>query len=244
MPEEQSELPLNHVECDVTITRAIQQLADRGDSTAATVIGLCLAEGWGIHKDEQLATKYLSAAAKKSPVAMYLLARRLLPSAGTASEAHRLAQTAAEAGVAEAATLLGDAYKLGLGVQALEDESIKWYFRGGELGDGAAFANLAMRYVDDKGHISNTEEAKAWFERAHILGYRASTAYLAKILLEYTDPPDIERGLQLLHEGAGSNDFGSLLKLSRVYRDGLFGISPDTEKADRYHKMAKEAMSR
>ena len=217
-------------------------MADRGDPIAATIMGVCFAEGWGASSDEKVAREYLAAAAEVNPVARYLLARLLFKSPETAVEAHLLARIALDAGTPEAATLLGDAHKLGLGVEASETESSKLYQKGGELGDGAGFAKLGLRYVDDRGQIANFLEARHWFEKAYAAGYLGITAYLADILIDHVDPPDVRRGLQLLHHAAERKDFGSLMKLSRVYRDGLFGIPPDKAKAREYSRLAKEAM--
>jgi TPR repeat protein len=99
-----------------------------------------------------------------------------------------------------------------------------------------------MNYVDDKGGISDPREARLWFEKALASGYRGATAHLAKILIEHTSPPEASRALELLRAGADDNDFGSLMKLSRIYGDGLLGVSPDQEKAGAYLRLAKDAM--
>src|ERR1700730_5197514 len=106
-----------------------------------------------------------------SPEERYLLARRLLGAPGTAEQAFELALLGAEAGHAKSATLVGDAYRWGLGTEPNEEESLKGYERSGELGDGAGYAGLGARHVDSMGKISDPMTAKVWFEKAIALGY-------------------------------------------------------------------------
>jgi TPR repeat protein len=218
---------------------SIKRLADGGDAGACMVLGLCLYEGWGTKTDEQLGKQYLVHASRLLPMAKYILARLLLVKPDSAQEGMHLALQLAGSGFAPAATLLGDAYKLGLGVAKDDDESFKWYLKGGDMGDGAGYAQIGLRYIDDKGHISAPTEAKPWFEKAVHLNYLSVTTYLAKILMECTEPPNIESGMQLLQTAANQNDFGSLMKLGRIYSDGLFGVIRDETLAAKYRRMAE-----
>lgn len=173
-----------------------------------------------------------------SPAEQYALARRLVGTEETAKKGFAHAMKAAEAGHAEAATLLGDFYQHGLGTPPDEQESLKWYRRGAELGDGAGYAALGQRYVDDMGNVSDPILAKAWFEKAIELGYQPAASFLAKILMDESDPPDMDRGMQILLRAADAHDFGACLRLSSIYRHGRYGIAPNADKAEYYGKLS------
>src|SRR5580700_133513 len=74
--------------------------------------------------------------------------------------AHRLLLRFAEEGDAEAQTMIGSIYQLGLGgFQVNEDEAAKWYLLAAEKGDGLASNNLGTMAL----LRGNREEAIRYF---------------------------------------------------------------------------------
>lgn len=91
--------------------------------------------------------------------------------------AHRLLIEFAEQGDAEAQTMIGSMYQLGLGgLQINEDEASKWYQLASEKGNGVASNNLGTIVL----MRGNREEAIRYFEKARKQGFRhaPSTAYV------------------------------------------------------------------
>jgi TPR repeat protein len=224
--------------------RKLRRHADRGDRIAALVCAILTEQGCGMSQDSVAAEHFYKQAASEIPLAQFLLAERLLKRKDTAVEGFKYAERAAKAGIPEAAILLGHAYKLGLGTEADEEKAQNWYLIGAELGDPEGFFQLGSRYADEKDNFTSAHEAKAWFERAVDSGHVASKSFLARILLEHTTPPDIDRAMALLKEGADQKDFGALMRLSTIYRYGLHGFTQSTELADKYFALAQPQIGR
>ncbi|MGD0288334.1 MAG: sel1 repeat family protein [Candidatus Binataceae bacterium] len=82
--------------------------------------------------------------------------------------AHRLLLRFAEEGDAEAQTMIGSIYQLGLGgFRVNEDEAAKWYLLASEKGNGLASNNLGtMAFLR-----GNREEAIRYFQTARNQGF-------------------------------------------------------------------------
>lgn len=81
--------------------------------------------------------------------------------------AHRLLLKFAEDGDAEAQTMIGSMYQLGLGLQINEVEAAKWYLRASEKGYGLASNNLGTMAL----LRGDREEAMRYYRTAREQGF-------------------------------------------------------------------------
>ena len=91
--------------------------------------------------------------------------------------AHRLLLMFAVEGDAEAQTMIGSIYQLGLGgFQANENEASKWYLLASEKGNGLASNNLGTMAL----LRGNREEARRYFQTSRNQGFLHTPLVLAK----------------------------------------------------------------
>jgi hypothetical protein len=82
--------------------------------------------------------------------------------------AHRLLLGIAQGGDAEAQTMIGSMYQLGLGgLQVNEDEATKWYLRAYEKGNGLASNNLGTMAL----LRGNRTDAIRYYQKARNQGF-------------------------------------------------------------------------
>lgn len=218
----------------------ITRIAKRGDPIASLICGLAAENGWSCEKNASVAEEWYQKAANDLPLARYLLAKLIARHTDRASEAVDLAKEAAEAGIAEAASFLGAYYEYGIEADRDEEKANEWMERALSLGDTGALADKGHRLVDINGKISEPEQALAYFLSAAEAGHLPAKSVIARIYLEYTDPPKKERAFNLLHDAAEQGDWGALRELSRIHRYGLFGEAKNPTLAEKYSTAADQ----
>ena len=93
------------------------------------------------------------------------------------AEALRLTQIAAEDGMHDAVLAMGWHYLNGVGIEADEDEAIRWYRRSARQGEPRAMFSLGYIAYFRKDY----SEALAWFERALSENHHRSGYWIGKI---------------------------------------------------------------
>jgi uncharacterized protein len=90
-----------------------------------------------------------------------------VPSAGDISQL----KSRAEAGDANAQTLLGKAYRDGKGAPHNDELAAKWFLKAADQGDAAAQNSLGVLYQMGEGVPRDREEAVRWYRKAAKQGY-------------------------------------------------------------------------
>ncbi len=145
-------------------------LADAGEASAQTNLGLMYSQGKGVPQDyKQALDWYNKAAMQNYPDAEYNLALLYRDGKGMApnpEEAIRWFQYAAESGHLRAAVLLGDIYRKGAGVPANPREAAKWFEFAAEKGQPQAQVELGEMLAEGEGVAMDRIRAYLWFSAA------------------------------------------------------------------------------
>ena len=80
--------------------------------------------------------------------------------------AHKIWESSAKAGDADAQRRLAQIYEMGIGGDPDYKSAAEWYRKSAEQGNHAAAMALAALYESGQGVPKNLEEAKRWYERA------------------------------------------------------------------------------
>ena len=142
-----------------------RRLAESGDPSAQTNVGLLYSQGKGVTQDPAEAFKWYRMAAMQNHIdAQYNLAVLYRDGKGVEpnmEEAIRWFQRAAEKGHLRAQLRLGDIYYKGEGVAANAREAIKWYEAAADHGEPEA--QLALGDIYWKGDGVPIERVRAYF---------------------------------------------------------------------------------
>ena len=145
-------------------------LAEAGDASAQTNVGLMYSQGKGVPQDYQQAFDwYKKAAMQNYPDAEYNLALVFRDGKGmppNPEEAIRWFQHAAESGHLRAAVRLGEMYRKGAGVPANPREAVKWFELAAEKGEPAAQVELGEILAQGEGVAMDRIKAYFWFSAA------------------------------------------------------------------------------
>ena len=137
----------------------------------------------------------------------------------------------AEAGNNYAATLLGDCYAKGWGVEKDDALAFEWYKRAAEAGDPVGMIALANCYFSGTGAEENREEAFKWNMRAANMG---SAEGMLNVALDYEGGhgvgKDAHAAFKWYHKSAGKDYDLGMFNLSRCYRYGI-GTPVDLERS-------------
>ena len=137
----------------------------------------------------------------------------------------------AEAGNAYAATLLGDCYGKGWGVQRDDAQAVAWYRKGAEAGDTMGMVALANCYLFGTGVAVDEEQSFQWNMRAAEAG---SPEGMLNVALDYEGGhgvPQTPEAAFMWYSRAATLDYDlAMYNLARCYRTG-YGTQPSPEKA-------------
>lgn len=113
--------------------------------------------------------RYLTMAAEQGhPQACLLLAKQKLEK--QPKEAVELLRNAADCGLWEAASLLGECYSQGRGVEQSAQEAERRFMQAAKLGGGEQMLNLAVRYALGDGVEPSQGKALSWVRKAQDSG--------------------------------------------------------------------------
>lgn len=137
----------------------------------------------------------------------------------------------AEAGNAYAATLLGDCYGKGWGVQRDDAKAVAWYRKGAEAGDTMGMVALANCYLFGTGVGVDEAQSFQWNMRAAKAG---SPEGMLNVALDYEGGhgvPQTPEAAFMWYSRAATLDYDlAMYNLARCYRTG-YGTQPSPERA-------------
>lgn len=166
--------------------KLLQGLAEKGDPTAALLLGDIASAGEGTSDEIREAARWYRLAADKGLsaaqsklAASYAAGRGVPQSDATAVEWYR---RAAQQGDAQAAMSLGYLYRYSEELGRNGAESARWYRQAAENGHATAQVVLGDAYAKGEGVTRNPNEAAAWYRRAADQGdaqgqYEMAVAY-------------------------------------------------------------------
>lgn len=230
--------------------RYLRDRRDANDPTAALLLACLISADAITAESDNEKLDALRIAAKQNSLAGYAYAREKLIQQGSRaldppSSLLQLLKGASSDGIAMASTLLGLLFDSGLVGKPDRDMARRFYELGGNQGDAKAWGLLGiMLFVDDRGEISQPDEAEQYFQKAVLGGDWSVASHLAKLHLQSKMPKRVQTGLALLHQGADHEDFGCLLRLALVYSHGEFGVQSDLKAAQALRDRALAAQSR
>lgn len=102
--------------------------------------------------------------------------------AGNWTEGMVWCRQAAEAGHPGAQFNLGQAYRLGRGVETNDVEARKWYLKAAEAGVTQAEINLGLMYANGMGGPRDVRAALQWLDRAAAAGEERARAIRQQIV--------------------------------------------------------------
>ncbi|TXH68299.1 MAG: sel1 repeat family protein [Thiothrix sp.] len=165
--------------------KKLQPLAEQGNSSAQTTLGILYLQGQGVTQSNAEALKWLQLAVKQGNALaqanlgnMYLEGRGVEPSA---QQALSLFQQAAAQGSALGQYNLGVLnYQGSSNLAQSYTEAAKWFHLAAEQGLALAQYNLGVMYEAGEGVEQSITEAKTWYERAAKQGQAEAIQRLAE----------------------------------------------------------------
>jgi len=238
-------------------------LAEGGDTFAQTNIGYMLSQGLGVEKNEKDAIKwYEKAALKGDPNAQYNIGSMCETGRGIKQDYKKAMGwylKSAEQGNEFAQANLGSLYYNGYGVEIDYKEAVKWYTKSAEQGYSLAQNLLGVMYVNGLGVKKDLDKGYQWIlkaaqqglevaqEHAYAICYQAAEndnvgamhnlAYMC--LNGWAEKQDPNKCIKLLEMAANKGFARSASALASIYKEGLYNISPDQEKASYWSKKAR-----
>ena len=220
----------------------LQPLAERGNSTALTVMADMLLTGnSAIAKDEAKAIQYYFQAVEQGNIrAMYHLGRCYYFGNGIATnydKAFNLFSYIANHGCDEMWLELGDCYLNGNGVGLDIDEAIKCYERGVERTEcNFCRMRLGTIYSDPNGGYFNRKLAEDYLTPLiDVENYRAEAEF--KLGLLCNNSGDIQGAVRWYMLASEENHTTAMYNLGVIFFNGDLGAQ-DLDKAERYFNMA------
>lgn len=133
------------------------------------------------------------------------------------AQGEALLHKAANAGHVRAMTRLGTLLDREERSDEDKQESVEWYQRAAELGDGSGMIYMGFAYREGRGVSVDEKKAVEWFIRAHEAGAR-NAAELAGRLLSYRAENHLEAVKWLRIAAESGNDL-SYASLAEIYED-------------------------
>ena len=141
-------------------------LAEGGNPSAQTNIGVMYYQGRGVKQDYKEAIRWYSmAAANGYPDAEYNLGLAFAEGKGVEAsneQALKWYKASAEGGYLTAQVLLGNVYSHGQGVPKDEKEAVRWYQMAADQGDSTSQFLLATAYLKGAGVDKDDVRAYMW----------------------------------------------------------------------------------
>jgi TPR repeat protein len=201
----------------------LRAAAQAGDSRAAYRLGLVHQQGLaGAPRDPRLATRYFESAAEAGhPWARFRLAQMLDRSGADPARSLELKTSAAQAGVAEAAALLGTQYREGRGGAPRDAaEAARWFTVAAENGVPEAQYNLGLMCYRGEGVPRQLHEALRWMRQAATGGHVPAQRAVGQLYLTGLDTmgQDLQEARTWLASAASKGDRESQRLLGELDR--------------------------
>ncbi len=144
-------------------------------------------------------------------------------------------ETAAEAGDARAAWLLGDMYARGRGVAVDPQRALAWKERAADSGDAAAQFAVGEMYAQGRGVPLDLNRAARWFERAAEQGHPNAALALARLKER---EGNVGEALGWYRRAAEAGLLEAQERLAKIYEEGL-GVPRNPEHAAEWRRRAE-----
>lgn len=217
--------------------------AEKNDARGQFLLSLCYSSGYGVDADGEKAMHWLSLSAQQG----YALAQNLMGVLYTYKEnadykkALAYYKKAALQGYSEAQYNVGWCYFNGYGVEADQEEAMRWIRLAAEQEYALALdAMWQGYYFGTKGLPHDYKQAADWMEKAIAKGEQMPQFYLATLYLEGKGvEADTVKALSLFTQSAEEGYMWSQNKLGGLYEVGI-GVPADSAAAYAWYKKAAE----
>lgn len=151
----------------------------------------------------------------------------------------------AKQGDADAQYNLGLLHANGWGVPKNPREAMRWYTLAARQGVADAQFNLGLFYAEGLGTFRSDRDAVEWWELAAKRDH-AEARFNLGLMYAYGRGCDQETSAAIREwEAAAARGHpGAAATLKRVYTEGLFGVTPDPERAARWNGLTGAAPQR
>jgi uncharacterized protein len=216
--------------------RQMELRARRGESRAMTVVGIAMAEGYGVAADAKSAVKWLARAAKSDDIAEEYLATMLRGGRGVAKDmatARGLFAKAASQGNRRAQFNYASMCFNGDGGPQDVDSAAKYFEIAARQGDPEAQHMIARMYQYGRGVVQDYDQATKWYDKAAVQNYVPSIFALG---LAYADGDlgarDAATAAKYLERAASMGNWAAANKLAQIY------LGSDGNNAEAYKWLA------
>jgi TPR repeat protein len=168
------------------VARWFAHSAVAGDLVGAFNIGMCLAKGVGVDRNDQEAARWLRNAAEGVPEAQYIYGRMLAEGRGMEPDlkaARTWFMRAAEAGLPEGEVALAEMMLNGRGGPSSTAEALKLFKKAAERGHSGAMFALGALCAGGHGLPIDRGAAQRWFRGAADHGHGHAQMMLGRYLM-------------------------------------------------------------
>ena len=222
----------------------LRSQAEQGDAKAQTDLGIALAKGVAVPRDDAAARHWFAlAAAQGAAKAQYWMGALLERGRGgprSYAEALGFYQHAADQGYPPAEVAMGRFYGRGLGVARDKTQRTDWFRRAAEHNNPAGQLALGNFYQFGDGVEKNMALARQWYERAANQNFVPAAVRLG-LLYEHGNgvPQNYAEAFRWFHLAADAGNAAALNDLGVFYRRGL-GVARDYTIAMRLFRQAAD----
>ncbi|MGD9738395.1 MAG: tetratricopeptide repeat protein [Bauldia sp.] len=222
-------------------------LAEAGNRVSQTLMGILLAEGFGVPQDFTESAGWFQLAANAGePYAQFQLGLYHLNGTGVAEDAAAAVRYLELSAAQDNRDALFALAVMALEAGAIEDDeerrtAIDRLARAAELGLAAAQYELGRQYVDGDNVIRNDQIANAWLRRSAEQGYvDAEIDYGIRLANGVGAPRDEEAAAGWLRRAAISGNPVGQARYGQMLAAGI-GVAPDPVAAATYYLLARSA---
>lgn len=150
-----------------------------------------------------------------------------------------LFQEALAMGNTFSATLLGDCYETGIGIEPDYAEAMKWYRRAAELGEISAYYNIGCLYENGKGVEKNLSTAVEYYSLGAELDMPLCQNALGRCCASDTERDRSSEAFEWFRKAADRGNDDAKYNLGKCYYDG-YGVEADKATAVKWFALAAE----
>lgn len=222
---------------------AATPLAETGDTSAQTLIGVLFESGSGIEQDHDKAAQwYELAAAKEDPGAAFQLAQLYLLGKGVPVDKKRAAdlfEIAAKAGNPSAKYNLALLFQEGEGRPYNEEKARTFLREAAESNDPEAQYALGLSYLESISGVNDPGQGAFWLGRAARRGHVSAQVYYGILRFQGKGvDPDEEEAANWFERAATAGNPVAMNRLARLYAYGR-GREQDLVTAAGWHYAAR-----
>ncbi|NRR29444.1 TonB family protein [Oxalobacteraceae bacterium] len=217
--------------------------AEAGDADEQRLFGHVFLEGLLVEQSLSEAEKWFRKSAEQgSRIGQFDLGVLLLKKGGdSAAEANIWLSKAAEAGVAEAANVLGKNYEIGRGVAVDPALALSWFVHAAESGSLLAQAKVGRAYLFGDGVKPDDALALFWYRKAALRNLPSAQLAVGYLLEHGKDiPHDLSEAAQWYRKAADNGDATARFTLGLMYAEGN-GVTKSFAEAIRWMRLAADS---